>query len=94
MSIKKLFGKNLKRYRKEMGLSQEELAEKLNISQNHLSSIEIGKRFVSADLIERIAEELEISPAALFLDENKLSKDDSIKAIKKLLDKEFEKRKL
>ena len=89
MDIKKIWGRDVKLYRKKLSLNQEEFAFKVGISPQHLSNIEIGKRFVSADLIERIAEELEISPAALFLDENKLSQDDSIKAIKKLLGKEF-----
>lgn len=42
------------------------MSEKLGISQKHLSIIETGTQFASASLIERICEELEVSPADLF----------------------------
>lgn len=93
MKIKKLLGNNIKRYRKGLDLTQEELSERLGISQNHLSSIEIGKRFVSAELIEKIAKELNVSPATLFYDEKKLNSEDSIKDIKRIIDKELNKAK-
>lgn len=38
------FGCRLKEMRKERGLTQEQLAEALNISTPHLGNIEIGKR--------------------------------------------------
>ena len=38
------FGCRLKETRKERGLTQEQLAEALNISTPHLGNIEIGKR--------------------------------------------------
>ena len=44
---KKLIGKRIK-YRREMaGLSQEQLAERLNLSKNHISSIECGKSMLT-----------------------------------------------
>jgi len=33
-------GKNIKKYRKQLGLSQEELADRMNISRSYLSKIE------------------------------------------------------
>jgi len=66
IDIKKILGENLKNYRKLLNLSQEELSEKLNISVNHLSYIETGKRFISSDLLEKIYEEMNINPSALF----------------------------
>lgn len=33
-------GKNIKKYRKQLGLSQEELAHKMSISRSYLSKIE------------------------------------------------------
>ena len=59
-------GENIKRLRLEKGITQEQLSEKLGISQKHLSIIETGTQFASASLIERICEELEVSPADLF----------------------------
>jgi len=55
MDIKKIFGENLKFYRKAQHLSQEQLSEKVNISAKHLSSIERGLNFISADLLEKLA---------------------------------------
>ena len=62
IDIRTVFGQNLRFYRKNAGLSQENLAEKLNISQNHLGLIERGKQFVSYTL-------LDLKPTALFYTE-------------------------
>ena len=64
--IPQLFGKNVQKYRKELGLTQEQLSEKLKISQKHLSILETGTQFASASLIGRIAAALNVSPAMLF----------------------------
>ena len=65
-SIQDLFGRNVKKYRKAARLTQEQLSEKLGISQKHLSIIETGTQFASASLIGRISETLKISPGELF----------------------------
>ena len=65
-AIPKLFGKNVQKYRKKAGLTQEQLSIKLQISQKHMSIIETGTQFASAPLIGKIAEVLEVSPAMLF----------------------------
>lgn len=65
-SIPQLFGRNVRKYRKARGLTQEQLSEKLEISQKHLSIIETGTQFASASLIGRISEVLEVSPGDLF----------------------------
>ena len=65
-SISLLFGQNVKKYRKQMGLTQEQLSDKLGISQKHLSIIETGTQFASASLIGRISRELKVSPGDLF----------------------------
>jgi len=78
MELKQLFGLNLKRYRKEMRLSQEELSEKVDISVKHLSKIERGLTFISADLLEKISVNLGISVARLFCAENENIYDDNV----------------
>ena len=55
IDISKLFGENLRKIRKEANLTQDELSEKLDISQKHLSKIETGNQFASAQLISKIA---------------------------------------
>jgi len=67
MNVKTLFGTNLKFYRKEKKLSQEQLSEKVDITVKHLSEIERGIVFASAGLIEKLAKSLDIPIFALFL---------------------------
>ena len=66
MDIKIFFGANLKHYRKKKHLSQEKLSEKVDISVMHLSKIERGLTFVSAELLEKLTASLEITTAHLF----------------------------
>ena len=54
-NIKKLLGSNIKAYRRDRGVSQAELAEMVDMATNYLGLIEGGKKFPSADMIERIA---------------------------------------
>lgn len=44
---KELIGKRIKHRRKIAGLSQEQLAEQINLSKNHISSIECGKSMLT-----------------------------------------------
>ena len=78
MELKVFFGTNLKRFRKEKRLSQEQLSEKVDISVNHLSKIERGLAFVSADLLEKFSTHLEISAAQLFCKSNEKIYDDNV----------------
>ena len=66
MNIKSLFGRKVKEYRKSKNLTQAQLAEQVNVDDKHISCIEGGKNFPSADLIERLATALEIEPKDLF----------------------------
>jgi len=88
MDIKKSFGFNLKHYRKKQHFSQEKLSEKVGISVMHLSKIERGLTFVSADLLERLSENLEISAAHLFCSYNeKIYDDDVLKNFDRIMER-------
>ena len=78
VNIRKIFGENLKYYRKKAGLSQEQLAEKLGVSPNHLSVIETGGKFVTYKLLERIISLFDIMPSALFFTPGTASFDDTL----------------
>ena len=62
----KYLGLNIAYYRKEKGLSQTALAEKVNISRTHMSRIETADCAVSLDVVFDICDVLEIKPDKLF----------------------------
>jgi len=53
-------GRNIFKTRRECGLSQNKLAEILDISREHLAKIETAKRTVSLDLLINIADALNV----------------------------------
>jgi transcriptional regulator with XRE-family HTH domain len=68
-TIQELFITNLKDYRKLRKISQFQLAEQCNSSQTYIAEIEVGKKFPSPDMIERIAMALNIESYYLFKNE-------------------------
>ncbi len=65
MDKKNLFRKNLVKRRKELGLTQEQLAVRLNVSPQAVSKWE-NSSYPDGELLPRIARELNISLDALF----------------------------
>lgn len=63
-------GLNIAFYRKLRGLTQEKLAEKIDISRTHMSRIETADCAVSLDVVFNISDALDIEPYKLF--ENKI----------------------
>lgn len=61
----KKFGDQIRKYRKEKGLSQEKLAELTQLHRTYIGGIERGERNVSLLNIIRIAKVLEIPPYKL-----------------------------
>ena len=68
MNIKKVFGNNVKFYRKKLNLSQEELAYKSGLHRTYISAIECYKRSISLDNIQKIAKALKTEPYKLFIE--------------------------
>ena len=60
-------GTRIRDARKNRGLSQAELAEKLNISLSHMGDIETGRTNFGIDILMRITEVLQVSADALLL---------------------------
>lgn len=65
-NIKVLFGKKVKELRKKHNLTQAQLAEIVNVDDKHISCIESGKNFPSADLIYRLSLALKVEVKDLF----------------------------
>jgi len=62
----KLLGKRIAEYRKKAGLTQVQLAMKLEITREHLSHVEIGIKHPSVELLFLIAKTLNIKAKILF----------------------------
>ena len=63
-----IFIRNLKDFRKRSGLTQAELAEKVQVTPHYIGMLEMGRNFPATDLIERIARALNIEMYELFVD--------------------------
>jgi len=68
MVLKQVFIHNLKKIRKKEKLSQMKLAEYCNTAPSYISEIEIGRKFPSTEMIEKIAKALGVEPYHLFKD--------------------------
>ncbi|MDR1894383.1 MAG: helix-turn-helix transcriptional regulator [Spirochaetales bacterium] len=58
----------MKSFRKKAGISQMKLAERCDTSPSYIGEIEIGRKFPSIEMIEKIASALGIEAHQLFMD--------------------------
>lgn len=65
-ALQKKFGKNVAYYRKEAGLTQEQLGERTGLDRGYISGVERGVRNPAVLNIEKIAKALKIKPSELF----------------------------
>ena len=84
----KALGQRVKHLRREKNLTLEQMSSTLNISIDHLSRIELGKRGVSIDLLFDIAELMNVTADFLArgTDQATQSTQKLIVQIRKLLD--------
>ena len=75
MTLKQIFIRNLKEFRKKEGLSQMKLAEHCNTATSYIGDIEIGRRFPSMEMIEKMADVLRIEPYQFFKNRNDNTSD-------------------
>ncbi len=64
--LPKALGKMIQRRRKELKLTQEELAEKIGISRAYMGYIEQGRYAPSLEVVEKIARALRLKVSDLF----------------------------
>ena len=81
MDIKKELGEKIKRVRKSRGITQEQLAEMIDISPRSLSNIEVGGCFVKSETLEKIIDALNITTEELFANEHIKSNVELLKDI-------------
>lgn len=66
--IKEIFAHNLKEKRRKCGFTQTQLAEQVEISTHHIGMLEIARNYPTLELVERIADTLDIEIYELFID--------------------------
>ena len=66
MTFQELFIANLKDFRKSHGISQAKLAEMCESTQAYIAEIEVGKKFPSPVMIEKIASAFAVESYCLF----------------------------
>ena len=61
-------GRNIRRLRRERGLSQEDLADEIGVHRTYMGGVERGERNLTLRSLERLAERLGVSPLSLLED--------------------------
>jgi transcriptional regulator with XRE-family HTH domain len=80
--IRQVLAANMKYYRKAAKLSQERLAERSELSTTYIGMLEMGIRFPSAEVLERLASALGVDTPHLFsLDQQNSVSTDKISAL-------------
>ncbi len=87
IGVQKRLAENIRRIRKEKGLTQFALAEKANVSEATIKSVELCLNWPSEKTLAQLANGLEIDIAKLFLPQgNSLeAKVENQKAIKRII---------
>ena len=71
MNIIEVFGKNVRMYRTQLGISQEKFAELCGLHRTYISDIECFQRNVSLESVQKIAAALNIEQFLLIKEETK-----------------------
>jgi transcriptional regulator with XRE-family HTH domain len=65
MDIREVLALNVRKYRRDQGLSQEELAHRAGVDRTYISSIERRRYAASVDVLDRLARVLGVEAADL-----------------------------
>ena len=65
MTLRRTLARNLKRLRRERGLTQEELADLAGLNRNYVGMIERQENAATVDTLEALAEAMQITPPQL-----------------------------
>jgi transcriptional regulator with XRE-family HTH domain len=66
--LREILAHNLRKKRRNFGISQAKLAEMVNVSTHHIATIETARNYPTLDLVERLANALNIEIYELFID--------------------------
>ena len=91
MTLQEKLGKAIVKLRKRRGLAQEQFASDSNIDRRYMSDIENGKRNLSIDVIERLANSFGISVSELFSIAENIDSNRTLDQLKEwLCDRDYE----
>lgn len=76
VSIQNKFGHCVRGFRQKLGLSQEKFALKIGMDRTYYASVEAGKRNISIQNIQKIADGLCIPLSELFIAVEEYKEDD------------------
>jgi transcriptional regulator with XRE-family HTH domain len=66
-NLREIFAHNLKKKRQNCGFSQAKLAEMVSVSTHHIATIETARNYPTLDLVERMANALDIEIYEFFI---------------------------
>ena len=66
MKLREIVARNLRQLRQAKGMSQEELADRAGINRNYVGLLEREQHAATVDMLEKLADILEIDPVAFF----------------------------
>lgn len=66
MKLREIVARNLRRLRREKGVSQEELADRAGLNRNYPGLLEREQYSASVDVLEKLALALEVDPVEFF----------------------------
>ena len=70
LKLNEIFGNNVKYFRFKKKYSQEQLAERANLSVTYISQLELGHHMPSFTSLEKLAKSLDVEPYDFFIKRN------------------------
>jgi len=67
MDLRQVYAANLRRFRHEKGLSQEELAYEADVDRTYISKLETGATYVGLEILGKIADVLGVDPSVFLV---------------------------
>lgn len=65
MRLREVVAQNLRRLRRQRGMSQEELADRAGVYRNYIGMLERAENAPTVDMLEKLAAVLQVNAAAL-----------------------------
>ena len=81
----KSVGKNIKKFRREKGYTQAEIAEMIDVSTIHMSHIETGYVSMSLECLVKICDALKITPDSLLLSGYEINEASAVKQLSTIM---------